>query len=145
MVRILSGAPNFSILSPLCRPYFGRLAPQLMTQQATRDRKQQTHRHSADSICDLMGRTTIPANTPGFPDVREICNQQVVGSNPTAGSIVIRPFSSRRKNHAWTLLGHFRDPKVCRPFCVLARILRHIPFRSDEIDFRFSGQSSIRG
>ena len=90
MVRILSGAPNFSILSPLCRPYFGRLAPQLMMQQATRDRNAQTHRHSADSICNLMGRTTIAANTPSFqpsvpgPGEEHFCPWASQGRKPSA-------------------------------------------------------------
>jgi hypothetical protein len=38
---------------------------------------------------------------------RLICNQQVVGSNPTAGSLVNRGFAQMEKNCAWTLLGHF--------------------------------------
>src|SRR6266481_10061337 len=36
-----------------------------------------------------------------------LCNQQVVGSNPTAGSLVNRGFAQMEKNCAWTLLGHF--------------------------------------
>jgi hypothetical protein len=33
-----------------------------------------------------------------------ICNQQVVGSNPTAGSLVNRELSSNSRRSAWTLL-----------------------------------------
>ena len=36
-----------------------------------------------------------------------ICNQQVVGSNPTAGSLVDRRFYEIAESLAWTLLGHF--------------------------------------
>jgi hypothetical protein len=36
-----------------------------------------------------------------------ICNQQVVGSNPTAGSIVNCLFLRIPARRAWTLLGHF--------------------------------------
>jgi hypothetical protein len=38
-----------------------------------------------------------------------ICNQQVVGSNPTAGSLVKRAVSDIAESCAWTLLGHFCD------------------------------------
>ena len=37
-----------------------------------------------------------------------ICNQQVVGSNPTAGSLAKSTFLSVVGIYAWTLLGHFR-------------------------------------
>ena len=39
-----------------------------------------------------------------------ICNQQVVGSNPTAGSLVNRGISTMRK----ILLGHFLDTFAIR-------------------------------
>src|SRR5260370_21529198 len=39
-----------------------------------------------------------------------ICNQQVVGSNPTAGSLVNRGLRFHRTGFAWTLLGHFDGP-----------------------------------
>jgi hypothetical protein len=34
-----------------------------------------------------------------------ICNQQVVGSNPTAGSLVDRGFWAETLDYAWPLLG----------------------------------------
>ena len=37
-----------------------------------------------------------------------ICNQQVVGSNPTAGSLIILRGFEIRRNFAWTLLLHDR-------------------------------------
>src|SRR5438876_10477258 len=36
-----------------------------------------------------------------------ICNQQVVGSNPTAGSMVNQGLIPSGVTSAWTLLGHF--------------------------------------
>ncbi len=41
-----------------------------------------------------------------------ICNQQVVGSNPTAGSLVNRGLTSNIRRSAWTLLGRFSYSKA---------------------------------
>ena len=47
-----------------------------------------------------------------------ICNQQVVGSNPTAGSLVNRGLIPSARRAAWTLLRHFfgsRASKISGP------------------------------
>src|SRR5437870_511879 len=41
-----------------------------------------------------------------------ICNQQVVGSNPTAGSLVNRGLTSNIRRSAWTQLGRFSYSKA---------------------------------
>jgi hypothetical protein len=63
-----------------------------------------------------------------------ICNQQVVGSNPSAGSLYKQGVMPGRWIYAWTLLGHFlgsRPPKSvahspvfgCPPFFVWHLVL----------------------
>ena len=59
-----------------------------------------------------------------------ICNQQVVGSNPTAGSLVDRWFYEIAESLAWTLLGHFCCSEATG-FAVARYVLREPVFEVD--------------
>jgi hypothetical protein len=66
-------------------------------------------------------RGGLPRQNAGIAQLVEqlICNQQVVGSNPTAGSIVNQGGIPSGRESTWTLLGHFwgsNAPKTA-PLC----------------------------
>src|SRR5439155_25961760 len=62
-----------------------------------------------DNLFTTPRRPTMRRVCAGIAQLVEqlICNQQVVGSNPTAGSLVDRRFYEFAESLAWTLLGHF--------------------------------------
>ena len=89
-------------------------------------RKELTAAQRIDNLFTTPGRATMRRVCAGIAQLVEqlICNQQVVGSNPTAGSLVDRRFYEIAESLAWTLLGHFccseatdsRSP-VANPIC----------------------------
>ena len=51
-------------------------------------------------------RPNLLGNYDKLPISRGVCNQQVVGSNPSAGSLVNQRLADSSKEFAWPLLGH---------------------------------------
>ena len=67
-------------------------------------------------LLDVKGCASFRRIFAGIAQLVEqlICNQQVVGSNPTAGSLVKRDFSESRKSLLGHLLGIAACPKAVR-------------------------------
>src|SRR5438876_4270563 len=91
-------------------------------------RKELTAAQRIDNLFTTPGRATMRRVCAGIAQLVEqlICNQQVVGSNPTAGSLVDRWFYEIAESLAWTLL-LFRGHE----FAVARYVLREPVFEVD--------------